>query len=66
MDLASNYFSTPYQIVFTKNFELLKSHYRKLMSPILDFEIWRILFVSEGEALFFDKMYFQIFLTESL
>ena len=53
--------SHPYQIVFTKNFELLKSRYRKLMSPILEFDLWNMFYISEGEAFFFEKM-FEFFL----
>ena len=49
-------FSHPHQIVFSKNFELLKNKYQRLMSPNLEIDLWRQLYVSVGQTLFFNKM----------
>lgn len=49
-------FSHPHQIVFSKNFELLKNKYQRLMSPNLEINLWKQLYVSVGQTLFFSKM----------
>ena len=49
-------FSHPHQIVFTKNLELLKSKYQRLMSPNLEWDLWKNLYISVGQASFFEKM----------
>ena len=49
-------FSHPHQIVFTKNFELLKNKYQRRMSPNLEIDLWKQLYISVGQTSFFEKM----------
>jgi len=49
-------FGNPHQVVFLKNFELLKIKYRKLMTPNFEIELLKMFYFSEGQAYFFEKM----------
>lgn len=52
--------SNPYQVGFLKNFELLKSKYRRQMSPNLELDLWKSFYDFEGQSSFFEKMYWKI------
>ena len=45
-----------YQVVFSKNFELLKVKYRKLMTPNLEVDLFNALYVYESHFSFFEEM----------
>lgn len=51
-------FDAAHQIVFTKNFELLKVKYRRKMSPFLDLDLFHSFYFSEGRNLFLEEMFF--------
>ena len=61
MELETNFpflpLSHPYQLVFKKNFELLKSHYQRLMSPNLETDLWDLFYKQEGQFSFFERMW---------
>ena len=54
---AHFHFSHHYQTLFSKNFELLKNKFQKLMSPNFEIDLWKKLYIFVGNVSFFEKMW---------